>query len=164
MTRARFVHGCEQLRQRFDAVREAVICAPRDRAALRAEIVAMREKMRHARPIAPGQFDLKHSPGGMIDIEFATQYLVLAHAGEHRQLIRNAGNTALLRMAEDAGLLPAGLGYAAADSYRAMRRSQHTARLDECPATLALEQAQALQQAGRQLWEAVFGSAQPECS
>ncbi|RMX09078.1 bifunctional [glutamate--ammonia ligase]-adenylyl-L-tyrosine phosphorylase/[glutamate--ammonia-ligase] adenylyltransferase [Allofranklinella schreckenbergeri] len=164
MTRARFVHGCEQLRQRFDAVREAVICAPRDRAALRAEIVAMREKMRHARPITPGQFDLKHSPGGMIDIEFATQYLVLAHAGEHRQLIRNAGNTALLCMAEDAGLLPAGLGYAAADSYRAMRRGQHTARLDECPATLALEQAQALQQAGRRLWEAVFGPAQPDDS
>ena len=50
-------------------------------------------------------FDLKHDVGGMVDIEFAVQYIVLAHAHAHPQLTRNAGNIALLRMAADAQLL-----------------------------------------------------------
>ncbi|GAO25546.1 adenylyltransferase [Alicycliphilus sp. B1] len=75
MTRARFVLGSEHLRARFDAVREAVITAPRDRAALRTEIIAMRERMRAAHPVPAGLFDVKHSEGGMVDAEFAVQYL-----------------------------------------------------------------------------------------
>lgn len=51
MTRARCVLGDDALRARFDQVRESVITAPRDRAALRNEIVAMREKVRNAHPI-----------------------------------------------------------------------------------------------------------------
>ena len=49
-------------------------------------------------------FDLKHDPGGMVDIEFAVQYLVLAHAHAHPELTRNAGNIALLQIAADVGL------------------------------------------------------------
>ncbi|MFY7975849.1 MAG: hypothetical protein ACOVOT_15610, partial [Rubrivivax sp.] len=45
----------------------------------------------------------------------------------------NAGNIALLQRAEDAGLLPSGVGHAAADAYRDLRRAQHRARLDEAP-------------------------------
>ena len=73
MTRARFVCGEEAMAPRFDAVRQAVITAPRDKAALKGEIMAMREKMRAARPVPAGQFDVKHSPGGMVDAEFAVQ-------------------------------------------------------------------------------------------
>ena len=54
------------------------------------------------------EFDLKHDRGGMVDIEFVVQYLVLAHAHRHRELTRNAGNIALLSIAAQAGLLPTG--------------------------------------------------------
>ncbi|RRD67976.1 bifunctional [glutamate--ammonia ligase]-adenylyl-L-tyrosine phosphorylase/[glutamate--ammonia-ligase] adenylyltransferase [Comamonadaceae bacterium OH2310_COT-174] len=158
MTRARFVLGSPALRARFDEVRRAVIQAPREHAALRAQILAMREKMRQAHPIASDCFDLKHSPGGMIDIEFATQYLVLAHSGQHPELVRNAGNIALLQIAQEQGLLPAPMGQAAADAYRTMRRSQHIARLNEEHGHMPLPQAQAMQQAGLALWQHLFGA------
>ena len=67
-----------RLAPRFEAMRRAVLAAPRDPAALRGEVTAMREKVRAAHPVRAGRFDLKHSAGGMIDVEFAVQYLVLA--------------------------------------------------------------------------------------
>ena len=146
------------MEQRFNAIRHAVITAPRDRAALRAEIVAMRERMRAAHPVPAGQFDVKHSAGGMIDAEFATQYLVLAHAGEQPELEPNLGNIALLQRAEAAGLLPAGVGQASADAYRRLRHVQHLARLDEQPTQVAPNTLAAERAAIGALWQAVFGA------
>ena len=133
MTRARFVMGWPSLAPRFDAVRHAVISAPRDAVSLKAEIVAMRERVRQGHPVKPDQFDVKHSPGGMVDAEFAVQYLVLMHTAAHSELADNVGNIALLIRAEVAGLLPMGMGQAAANAYREMRRLQHRARLNEEP-------------------------------
>jgi glutamate-ammonia-ligase adenylyltransferase len=158
MTRARFVLGSAALRQRFAQVREQVITADRDAPALRAEIVAMREKVRAAHPQRRSDvFDVKHSPGGMVDVEFVVQYLVLAHAARHRALVDNAGNIALLERAEQAGLLPTGLGHGAADAYRELRRTQHRARLNEEPTELALSELSQARQSVLQLWQQVLG-------
>ena len=157
MTRARFVLGEPALAQRFDAVREAVISAPRDTAALRAEIVAMRAKVSAAHPVEAGHFDVKHSPGGMVDAEFAMQFLVLSQSAAHPELIPNVGNIALLQRAEACGLLPAGVGAAAADAYRNLRRAQHAARLNEHPTQVPSEQMVAERDAVLALWRAVFG-------
>lgn len=144
------------LTARFDAVRYAVIMAPRDLPSLRAEVVAMRERMRAAHPVKAGRFDVKHSPGGMVDAEFVTQYLVLAHSRAHPELRPNRGNIALLRLAENAGLLPPGTGVAAADAYRALRRVQHQARLNEEPTQVAPEAAAEQRDAILALWAAAF--------
>ena len=157
MTRARFVLGSEELRQRFDQVREAVITAPRDTEALRTEIVTMRERVRGAHPVKPGYFDVKHSAGGMVDAEFAVQYLVLSQSAQHPELRDNVGNIALLQRAEAAGLLPASVGQAAADAYRELRRIQHRARLNEAPTQVELPELQAERDAVLALWGAVFG-------
>ncbi len=162
ITRARFCAGDPALAERFESVRRAVLTAPRDHAALKNEVQAMREKVRSARPVRAGLFDVKHSPGGMMDAEFALQYLVLAEAGQHAELLDNKGAIALLQRAEDAGLLPAGVGSAAADAYRELRRAQHKARLDEQPtqvdeAALADKGLAAPREAVLALWRAVFG-------
>jgi len=157
MTRARFCLGAPALQTRFDAVRANVINAKRDQTSLRQEIVAMRDKLRAAHTVKPDLFDVKHSAGGMVDVEFAVQYLVLAHAQRHPALLANVGNIALLLSAEKAGLLPAGVGEAAGSAYRELRRVQHRARLDEQPTqvpTAVLEKECAAIQA---LWHAVFG-------
>jgi glutamate-ammonia-ligase adenylyltransferase len=156
MTRARFVLGDKDLERRFDAVRRAVITAPRDVAALRAEIIAMREKVCAAHPIKAGRFDVKHSPGGMVDAEFAVQFLVLSQAASHPELIPNVGNIALLQRAEAAGLLPPGVGEAAARAYRELRRVQHKARLNEEPTQLPATALAAERQAVLALWQSVF--------
>lgn len=157
MTRARFVVGLEALRARFDAVRSAVVTAPRDPQSLRSEIVAMREKVRTAHPVRGEKFDLKHSPGGMVDAEFAVQYLVLAHSAQHAGLIDNVGNIALLQRAEACGLLPAGVGRPAADAYRTLRHLQHNARLDETPTQVDGAGVATQREAVLALWRAVFG-------
>jgi glutamate-ammonia-ligase adenylyltransferase len=157
LTRARWCAGAPSVAARFEATRRAVLTAPRDAAALREEVRAMREKLRAARPVQAGRFDVKHSPGGMMDVEFAVQYLVLAHSGSHPPLQDNKGNIALLQRAEGAGLLPAGMGSAAADAYRELRRAQHRARLDEQPTQFDPETLAAPRDAVLALWRAVFG-------
>jgi glutamate-ammonia-ligase adenylyltransferase len=157
MTRARCVLGEPALRQRFEAVREAVIGTARDVDALRKEIMEMRGKVRNARLIKPGRFDVKHSPGAMVDIEFAVQFLVLAHSAQHAELRSNAGNIALLQRAQACGLLPDPIGDNAAQAYRSMRQIQHRARLNEEPTQVEMEQAQVERDAGLALWAFVFG-------
>ena len=157
LTRARFAAGAPALAARFEATRRTVLTAERDHAALRDEIRGMREKVRQARPVPAGLFDVKHSAGGMMDVEFAVQYLVLAHGATHAPLLDNAGNIALLQRAEVHGLLPAGVGQAAADAYRELRRAQHEARLDEKPTQFAPERLALPRQAVLALWQAVFG-------
>ncbi|MGV0958952.1 MAG: bifunctional [glutamate--ammonia ligase]-adenylyl-L-tyrosine phosphorylase/[glutamate--ammonia-ligase] adenylyltransferase [Limnohabitans sp.] len=157
MTRARFVMGLPGLAARFDAVRHAVISAPRDALSLKAEIVAMRERVRQGHPVKADRFDVKHSPGAMVDAEFAVQYLVLLHTAQYPELADNVGNIALLIRAEKAGLLPEGVGQAAANAYREMRRVQHRARLNEeptdvDPVTLAQERDAVLA-----VWQWVMG-------
>ncbi|RZM03750.1 MAG: bifunctional [glutamate--ammonia ligase]-adenylyl-L-tyrosine phosphorylase/[glutamate--ammonia-ligase] adenylyltransferase [Variovorax sp.] len=142
----------------FDRIREAVVTAPRDRAALRQEIVAMRAKVRAAHPVKPGRFDVKHSPGGMVDAEFAVQFLVLSQAHAHPELVPNVGNIALLLRAEAAGLLPQDVGRRAGAAYRELRRIQHRARLNEEPTSVALPALALEREAMLALWKAVFES------
>ena len=157
MTRARFVMGVQSLQPAFDAVRLAVIRAPREADSLRAEIVAMRERVRSAHTVRPDAFDVKHSPGGMVDVEFVVQYLVLLHTATHPALGDNAGNIALLQRAEEAGLLQPGMGRAAADAYRQMRHLQHRARLNEEPTTVPPDTLHAEREAVLALWRHVMG-------
>ncbi len=140
ITRARWCAGDPELKPRFDEVRRAVMCAPRDLAALRKEITGMREKVQQAHPVRPGRYDVKQSRGAMFDVEFVVQYLVLAHSAEHACLLDNVGNIALLLRAEEVGLLPAGVGTAAAGAYRTLRQVQHRARLDEASTQFALDE------------------------
>ena len=160
MTRARFVAGYEpphaSLRAKFDQVRQNVISAPRDLPALKQEIIAMRDKVRAAHPVKTGLFDVKHSAGGMVDAEFAVQYLVLAHSAAHPELQGNVGNIALMHLAETAGLLPAGVGATAGNAYRSLRHVQHLARLDEAPTQVAATELLVEKAAMLALWDAVF--------
>jgi glutamate-ammonia-ligase adenylyltransferase len=157
MTRARCVLGDASLRERFDAVRKAVISAPRDANSLRTEIAAMRERMASAKPVRGDKFDIKYSAGGMIDAEFVMQFLVLSQSAAHPELMANAGNIALLERAEILGLLPAGVGHGAASAYRALRQVQHKARLNEESIQLAPQDMQTERAAILALWHAVFG-------
>ncbi len=156
MTRARYCAGFEPLHAKFDQVRQNVISAPRDLPALKQEIIAMRDKVRAAHLVKKDQFDVKHSPGGMLDAEFAVQYLVLAYSAAHPELQPNLGNIALMQRAEEVGLLPTGIGEAAAVAYRSLRHVQHVARLDEAPTQVSSAGLQAERDAMQALWNAVF--------
>jgi [glutamine synthetase] adenylyltransferase / [glutamine synthetase]-adenylyl-L-tyrosine phosphorylase len=129
LTRARFCAGDAAIGVRFEQIRTDVLRQPRDVLKLKQEVLAMRKKMRDAHPSRSQLFDLKQDPGGMIDIEFMVQYLVLLHSAKYPQLTGNLGNIALLRMCDELGLIPQGAGIAVGDSYRDFRKMQHLARL-----------------------------------
>ncbi len=119
----------------------------------------MRGKMLDAHPNKGKLFDLKHDPGGMIDIEFIVQYLVLAHAHRHPELTGNLGNITLLKMASDLGLVPRDLAETGRNAYREYRRLQHGLRLNGAQyARVPPEQVTALRSATRELWQRIFGA------
>lgn len=164
LSRARWCAGEATLAERFETTRRSVLSAQRDPVALGDEVIAMRDRLREAHPCPSDQFDVKHSLGGMIDVEFAVQYLVLAHSHTHPQLLDNLGNIALLQRAEDAGLLPPGVGHAAGQAYRELRRIQHRARLNDASTKLqgeALRTVSDHRAAVQALWSAVFPEQHP---
>ncbi|RZI86194.1 MAG: bifunctional [glutamate--ammonia ligase]-adenylyl-L-tyrosine phosphorylase/[glutamate--ammonia-ligase] adenylyltransferase [Rubrivivax sp.] len=159
LSRARWCAGDPALASGFETTRRAILSMVRDTRALGNEVLAMRERLRSAHASPPEQFDIKHSPGGMIDVEFAVQYLVLAHSHAHPELLDNVGNIALLHRAEAAGLLPLGIGHEAGQAYRELRRVQHRARLDESPTQLTGEAKEAIEPhraAVLRLWDVTF--------
>ena len=129
LTRARFVCGDAEIGAVFEALRREVLGLPRDAVTLREEVLAMREKMHAGHVNASDLFDLKHDRGGIVDVEFCVQYLVLRPCAAHPELADNVGNIALLLRAGTAGLIPADLAQAAADAYRELRRQQHAIKL-----------------------------------
>ncbi len=157
MTRARCVWAAPALAARFDRIREAVLASSRDTVALKAEILAMRARVMQAHRVSEGRFDVKHSAGGMVDVEFAVQYLVLSASAEHAELRVNSGNIALLHTAQQLNLLPGQLGDDAANAYRQLRRAQHLARLDEQTPQIDPSTLQNEQSAVKALWKVVFG-------
>ncbi len=160
LTRARFVAGDATIGAAFEDEREAILRLPRDRAKLQQDVVDMRRRMAAGHPNRTALFDLKHDSGGMVDVEFAVQYLVLAHARNQAALTRNVGNIALLRMAGELSLVPGTLALHAADAYRDYRRAQHQIRLTGAPHARVEPETQAVRRAAvRALWEHVFGTA-----
>lgn len=158
LTRARFVAGDADIGQRFEDIRRRILLLPRDAAALRSDVRTMRDKISQGHPNRGADFDLKHDRGGMVDIEFITQFLVLIHSGAHAELLGNLGNIALLGLAGRAGLIPGPLATEVADAYRIFRRRQHALRLQGADkarvpaAELTRERA-----AVRSLWQQVLG-------
>lgn len=106
LIRARPIAGDAGLCRVFEDIRAAVLGRPRADSVLRADVAAMRARMRAAQePHDPGQFDLKRDPGGMIDVEFMVQYALLRWAHDHPELIGLRANIPLLEALESRGLL-----------------------------------------------------------
>ncbi|MBC7755240.1 MAG: bifunctional [glutamate--ammonia ligase]-adenylyl-L-tyrosine phosphorylase/[glutamate--ammonia-ligase] adenylyltransferase [Bdellovibrio sp.] len=129
LTRARFVAGDASIGGAFEAIRIEVLTQSRDAEKLKTEVIAMREKMRAAQAFVAGMFDIKHSIGGIIDVEFLVQYLVLANAKKYPQLTDNKGNIALLKRLGMLQIIDNDLAEKTAVAYREYRLMQHAFKL-----------------------------------
>jgi glutamate-ammonia-ligase adenylyltransferase len=116
----------------------------------------MRAKMREQH--RADAHDIKHVEGGIIDLEFCVQALVLAHGPAHRELRENKGNHTLLKRAGNLALIEPATAVAAADAYLAMRHRSHLAALnDQEKVTLGPGDLAAEREAVKRLWKNVFG-------
>ena len=131
LTRARFCAGDPELGARFESLRIEILRQPRGLPKLREDVLAMRQRMLDAHATNSAEiFDIKHDPGGLVDVEFIVQYLILGHAHAHDRLCGNLGNIALLGIAADLDLVPRELADPVRTIYREYRRTQHAFRLD----------------------------------
>ncbi len=129
LTRARFVAGDASIGVAFEAIRIEVLMKVRETKKLKTEVINMREKMRAAQTFVNGVFDIKHSIGGIIDVEFLVQYLVLIHANKYPQLTDNIGNIALLKRLGMLQIIDNDLAEKTTVAYREYRLMQHAFKL-----------------------------------
>jgi glutamate-ammonia-ligase adenylyltransferase len=159
ITRARFVAGDANIGAAFEAIRIEVITQPRDLSKLKTEVLSMREKMRKTHHLPATEFDIKHSAGGIIDVEFLVQYLVLAHAKNYPQLTENIGNIALLQLLAALDIIDHDLSEKNILAYREYRHMQHMLRLQGAAhLKVALEQVATNAVAVTALWQQVFAT------
>lgn len=168
LTRARFTAGDPNIGQRFEAIRESILIRQRDLDTLKQGIIDMRQRMHEGHPNHSLLFDLKHDTGGMVDIEFITQYIVLAYSHQYPELVKNLGNIALLNIAGQYDLLPKQLACNVANIYRSYRDKQHVLRLQgDDRARITPLSMKTERQAVIDLWNTVFPDAKkvlPELS
>jgi glutamate-ammonia-ligase adenylyltransferase len=158
LTRARFCAGDREVGAHFEAIRERVLRQRRDPLKLKQEVLEMRKKLHDAYPNKTELFDLKHDTGGMIDIEFLVQFLVLREAAQYPRLTGDIGNIALLKLCGGLGLIDPGLSGKVADAYRTFRKLQHQIRLQGMErARVERERVVGEVAAVVALWDAVFG-------
>ncbi|MEB4590775.1 bifunctional [glutamate--ammonia ligase]-adenylyl-L-tyrosine phosphorylase/[glutamate--ammonia-ligase] adenylyltransferase [Candidatus Thiothrix sp. Deng01] len=159
LLRARAITGPASLRAAFDQIRRDILCRPRDRDALRQEVAAMRQKMWESQGSKnPTVFNLKKDPGGITDIEFMVQYLILAHAQEYPELVRWSDNVRQLESLREAGLLAVGKAEALADIYRTLRDRIHALSLQEEQAVVPAEQFAPEREYVREAWAALINA------
>ncbi|MDH3513430.1 MAG: bifunctional [glutamate--ammonia ligase]-adenylyl-L-tyrosine phosphorylase/[glutamate--ammonia-ligase] adenylyltransferase [Gammaproteobacteria bacterium] len=132
LVRARPVAGDARLRQAFAGIREEILRRPRDPAGLRAEVREMREKMAAEKVNHDAtQADIKHDPGGIVDIEFMVQYWVLRWAHDHPGLTRHTENIQILEALEAEGLLEPERARLLTEAYRRYLSVEHRLKLME---------------------------------
>ncbi len=157
LVRARPVAGSPALARQFAGVREEILCRPRDPAKLKAEVREMRDKMAAEKVHHDDtQADVKHDPGGIVDIEFMVQYWVLRWAHEHPGLTRHTENIQLLEALKAEGLLEPARAELLMQAYRRYLSVEHRLKLMERgsladPAELGDWPAKV-----RQIWDEVF--------
>ncbi len=155
LTRARYICGSPAIGEAFENIRRQILTEHRDTAELRREIIAMREKMFPTHP--PQESDVKYARGGVVDVEFIVQYLVLSKSADCPELLENYGNIALLRMAAERGLIPADLAEQARIAYRYYRKQQHNTKLRDAKKAEVDDLLLSHYAAVKALWREVFG-------
>ena len=155
LTRARFCAGDAALGARFEALKDEILATPRDSRKILDDIRAMRTRMRAEQK--RDVHELKHIEGGVIDLEFCVQALVLLHGPAHPQLRENKGNHALLQRSGELGLIDPALAADAGRAYLEYRRRIHQAALnDEERVIVAADELVAERDAVRRLWSVVL--------
>ncbi|EOI3528715.1 bifunctional [glutamate--ammonia ligase]-adenylyl-L-tyrosine phosphorylase/[glutamate--ammonia-ligase] adenylyltransferase [Cronobacter dublinensis] len=138
LVRARVVYGDKPLQAQFDAIRREVLATPRDGDTLRTDVREMREKMRaHLGNKHRDRFDIKADEGGITDIEFITQFMVLRYAPEQPKLTRWSDNVRILELLAQHDIMREGEAKALTQAYVTLRDELHRRALQELPGHVA---------------------------
>jgi len=123
LVRARVIFGGTKAREEFDAIRSTILSKQREESELQAEVKDMREKMRDSLGRCDkGEINLKQMKGGMVDIEFIVQYMVLRWASQYPSLMQWTDNIRLLEQLAEDSLITEDEAKILEENYRVYRR------------------------------------------
>jgi len=126
LCRARFITGDDDVAKRFAQIRQQVLSTPRDQVKTLKEVVSMRGKMRENTDKTPsGFFHLKQDVGGITDIEFLVQYLLLTNAHDCQQILDYTDNIRQLESMLDCGIISEADCHKLTQAYRNLRDAGH---------------------------------------
>jgi glutamate-ammonia-ligase adenylyltransferase len=158
LIKARPILGDTLLTDHFKKTRNEVLARPRKKLKLRQEVVSMRDRMRKEllKPEA-GIFDLKQDTGGMVDIEFLVQYLVLLKSHEHPQIETWTDNVRLIQALITTGAIDEYTAHILKHAYLIYRAAAHQASLQEKPAKVPQEKFSHLRSRVEKIWNRFLG-------
>jgi glutamate-ammonia-ligase adenylyltransferase len=160
LLRARAVAGDADLCRRFEEARRRVLCNAVHRATLRKDVMEMRSRMRRElSQSAAGQFDIKQDAGGIADIEFLVQYLVLAAAHEHPVLVTYSDNIRQLEGLARVGLLDAATAQWLKEAYIGYRNVLHHQSLEGGQRVVAADPHAQTRARVQEIWRRAFDTA-----
>lgn len=157
LVRSRAVYGEPELRQRFEQIRTAVLAMPRDQSKLKQDVREMREKMyQHLANKDQSQFNLKKDPGGITDIEFIAQYLVLAHSPQNPSLAQWSDNVRIFDIMAQYQVISLDCAEKLKECYTSLRNQIHHLNLLGLPSMVSAEQFVWQRDFIQQLWQRLF--------
>ncbi|EGR1734760.1 TPA: bifunctional [glutamate--ammonia ligase]-adenylyl-L-tyrosine phosphorylase/[glutamate--ammonia-ligase] adenylyltransferase [Vibrio parahaemolyticus] len=157
LVRARMIYGDEPLAIAFHNTRHDVLCKPRDEQTLKKEVVEMREKMRdHLGGKKSGRFMIKQDVGGITDIEFLAQYLVLNYSHEKPKLTRWCDNVRIYEMLIAQGVMEENQAMQLIRAYTTMRNEIHHRNLLNLDADVVEDKFVAEREWVKQAWNQWF--------
>ncbi|WP_370553745.1 bifunctional [glutamate--ammonia ligase]-adenylyl-L-tyrosine phosphorylase/[glutamate--ammonia-ligase] adenylyltransferase [Edwardsiella tarda] len=134
LVRARPVYGDEAMHQRFAAIRHEILCRPREGASLQREVREMRAKMRaHLGSRHAEHFDIKSDAGGIVDIEFIAQYLVLRYAATQPRLTHWSDNVRIFELMARYQIMTQEEAAGLTQAYVTLRNTLHHLALQALP-------------------------------
>ncbi|TOG78320.1 bifunctional glutamine synthetase adenylyltransferase/deadenyltransferase [Vibrio parahaemolyticus] len=157
LVRARMIYGDEPLAIAFHNTRHDVLCKPRDEQTLKKEVVEMREKMRdHLGGKKSGRFMIKQDVGGITDIEFLAQYLVLNYSHEKPKLTRWCDNVRIYETLIAQGVMEEDQAMQLIGAYTTMRNEIHHRNLLNLDADVVEDKFVAEREWVKQAWNQWF--------
>lgn len=152
LVRARLVAGDRSLEKPFARVRAKVLAACADQPDLREQVRDMRERMRRELGSKEAGFHLKQDPGGIVDIEFMVQYLVLRWSKSHPALPGHTDTISLLKVLAREGLLKSAYAQILIEAYQQYRSVLHRLTLAEARPVVEDERLDRLRKKIVKLW------------
>ncbi|KOO07836.1 bifunctional [glutamate--ammonia ligase]-adenylyl-L-tyrosine phosphorylase/[glutamate--ammonia-ligase] adenylyltransferase [Vibrio hepatarius] len=158
LVRARMIYGDEPLQQSFAQTRHNVLTLERDENKLKQEVVDMRIKMRdHLGGKKADRFMLKQDPGGITDVEFLAQYLVLRYSHEKPKLTRWSDNVRIFESMIAQGVMDEEQAMAITHAYTEMRDQIHHRNLLNLDADVALDKFVVERELVSKIWQQWLG-------
>ncbi|REL27952.1 bifunctional [glutamate--ammonia ligase]-adenylyl-L-tyrosine phosphorylase/[glutamate--ammonia-ligase] adenylyltransferase [Thalassotalea euphylliae] len=159
LVRARPVFGHQHIVERFAAIRKQVLTSNRNRDELKSQVVAMREKMRaHIDTSSTQCIDIKHGVGGLVDIEFLTQFLVLNYSQQFPLLAQYSDNIRIINDLAQVEILTAQEADQLTESYCSLRNASHRAVLQDDKGLLTQSQFEQMSGSVATIWQRILGN------